>query len=129
MPASVMIGLLGLLVAVVSYTVGTWMAFRRKRFDRSSLTALWLGFAFDVIATASMAMTIGRLDFSPDGWLHTTLALGVMAGMLLFASLGTYAVAKGNEQLSTATARAVVVPWALWVAVFVWGLADKMPRR
>ncbi len=76
MPVNVLVGLGSLLVALVLYSVGTWTAFRRKGFGVTQVVTLWLGFAFDVMATTSMAWRIGRLDFdTPTGALHTTLAL------------------------------------------------------
>jgi len=64
MPVNVIVGLVSLLFALILYSVGTWSAFRRKGFGVSQVAALWLGFAFDVIATVSMAWRIGGLDFS-----------------------------------------------------------------
>jgi hypothetical protein len=129
MPANVMIGLLSLLLAVILYTVGTWWAFRAQTFGRGQLVTLWLGAAFDVLATASMGMSIGGLDLSPTGWLHTTLALLVMAGMIGSTAVATYALLADKKNLMQTMSRFIVAPWVLWVAVFVWGLMTKMPRR
>lgn len=129
MPATVIVGLLSLLCAVVLYSVGSWRAFAKRGFDPATVVMLWLAVVFDVAATASMAATIGGLDFSASGWLHTVLALAVMAGMIACAAVGTYAFANGREALARTTSRVILVPWALWVAVFVWGMLTRMPRR
>jgi hypothetical protein len=126
MPVNVIVGLLSLLIALVLYTVGTWTAFRRKGFGPAQVTTLWLGFAFDVTATVSMAWRIGGLDFAtPARSLHTVLALLVMAGMAACAAAGTYAWSKRDGGLGARVARLVPAAWALWFAMFVWGLATK----
>jgi hypothetical protein len=129
MPVNVIVGLLSLLVAVVLYTVGTWTAFRKKGFGTAQVVMLWLGVVFDVLATGSMAVRIGGLDLSSTGWLHTVLALLVMAGMAISAAVGTWAMVKKNDALGASMARIIVVPWAAWVAMFVWGLFSRMPSR
>jgi hypothetical protein len=126
MPVNVLVGLGSLFVALMLYSVGTWTAFRRKGFGVTQVVTLWLGFAFDVMATTSMAWRIGRLDFdTPTGALHTTLALLVMAGMAISAAVGTYAWSKQDGQLGAKMARIIPLPWALWLAMFVWGLSSK----
>ena len=126
MPVNVLVGLVSLLLAFILYTVGTWTAFRRKGFGPMQVATLWLGFAFDVIATVSMAWRIGGLDFStPAGSLHTALALVVMAGMAVSAAVGTYTWSKQDALLGAKMARIIPVPWALWLVMFIWGLASK----
>ena len=126
MPVNVLVGLVSLLLALILYSVGTWTAFRRKGFGSVQVVTLWIGFAFDVIATVSMAWRIGGLDFgTPAGALHTTLALLVMAGMALSAAIGTHAWSKQDAQLGARMARVIPLPWALWLAMFVWGLSVK----
>jgi hypothetical protein len=129
MPISVLIGVVSLLFAVVFYSMGVWGAFRRRGFSRLDVVALWVGAVFDIIATASMASTIGGLDLSQKGWLHTTLALAVMVGMMATAAVGTFAFVKHDEKVAAITARLAVAPWVAWIAVFVWGMATRMPRR
>jgi hypothetical protein len=38
-------------------------------------------------------------------------------------------VVKKNDALGASMARIIVVPWAAWVAMFVWGLFSRMPSR
>ena len=126
MPVNVIVGLLTLLVALVLYSVGTWTAFRRKGFGPVQVATLWLGFAFDITATVSMAWNLGHLDFgSPARTMHTTLALLVMAGMAISAAVGTYAWSKQDAALGAKIARLIPLPWALWLAMFLWGLSAK----
>ncbi len=90
---------------------------------------LWLGVFFDVVATVSMGWSVGGLDLSAKGWLHTVLALVVMLGMVLAASFGTAAYVKKDAALGAKCAKYNVIAWVLWVLVFVWGLATRMPAR
>jgi hypothetical protein len=125
-PANVIVGLVSLLVALALYTVGTWTAFRRKGFGVVQVATLWLGFVLDVTATVSMAWRIGGLDFgTPAGSLHTILALLVMAGMAISAAVGTFAWRRREAQLGAKMARIIPVPWALWLAMFLWGVSSK----
>jgi hypothetical protein len=126
MPVNVVIGLVSLLVALITYSVGVWGAFRKKGATPLHLVLLWVGVAFDVAATASMSYSLG---WTLANDLHTYLALAVFSGMLIVAALGTWATAKGLEQLRATVARWAVAPWAAWVAVFVWGMIERSPRK
>jgi len=126
MPVNVIVGLVSLLLAFILYSIGTWTAFRRKGFGPVQVVTLWIGFALDVVATVSMAWRIGGLDFAtPAGSLHTALALLVMVGMAVSAAVGTYAWSKQDNELGATMARYIPAPWALWLVMFLWGLASK----
>lgn len=126
MPVNVVIGLVALLVALVAYSIGVWGAFRAKGARVLHLVMLWVGVVFDVIATASMSYSLGwKLENS----LHTYLALIVFFGMTVVAAIGTMARVKGDDKVLTALAKWAVAPWALWAAVFVWGMIERSPRR
>lgn len=129
MPVNIIVGLLSLLVAIVLYTVGTWSAFRRRGFTSRLLVVLWVGVVFDVLATVMMGMQIGGLDLTPAGLPHTVLALLAMAGMVVGIGVATYGLANGNEQLQRLVSRLLIAPWALWVAVFVYGMMTRGAAR
>ena len=130
MPPNVVIGLVALLVALVAYSIGVWGAWRKKGATPFHLACLWVGVVFDIVATASMSYSLGwKFDFSPDGWLHTVLALAVFLGMLIVASLTTGALKKADDALRATVAKWALAPWALWVAVFVWGMIERSPKR
>jgi hypothetical protein len=130
MPINIIVGLLALLVAVTLYTIGTWSAFRAKTFTRRTLIMLWVAAFFDVVATEAMALQYGGLDLRPGvPFWHTVLALLVMAGMIATVAVASWAVAGGREGLTTKCARWIPLPWALWVAVFVWGLLTRGAER
>jgi hypothetical protein len=123
MPLNIIIGLVALLVALVSYSIGTWGAFRAKALGRRHVVYLWVGFAFDVLATAMMAISAGGLDVSPlSHLLHTVVAFAAMFGMLAIAVAGSRALATLDDATLVRLPRWVVAPWALWVFVFIWGL-------
>jgi uncharacterized repeat protein (TIGR03987 family) len=130
MPVNIMVGLVSLLVALVSYSIGVWGAFRAKRVERKHLVWLWMGFLFDVLATAMMALQIGGLDLRPGTpLLHTVLALLGMVGMLAAAALGTWALLGGKDEVRASVPRWALAPWAIWVFVFVWGMIDRGAAR
>ena len=130
MPANIIVGLIALLVALVLYTIGSWGSFRSATVTRRLLVYLWIGLAFDALATAMMAIQAGGLDLAPlSDLVHTLLAFTAMFGMLAAAIAGTRAVATANEALRTAVARLVIAPWALWVFVFVWGMVSRGSQR
>lgn len=130
MPVNIIVGLISLLGAIVLYTIGTWSAFRAKGFSRRTLTMLWIGVVFDVLATGAMGMQIGGLDVRPGApLLHTVLALLAMAGMIVGAAIGTWAGAGRRDALAATVSRWLLVPWVLWVGVFVWGMATRGAAR
>lgn len=125
MPANIVVALLSLLVAIVLYTVGTWMAFRAGAATRTSVTLLLLGVVFDLLATGGMAWQIGGIGND----LHTYLALVAMFGMALAGGLGAWGLATRRDALLAGVARWTVLPWALWVFVFVWGMVTRGAAR
>jgi hypothetical protein len=130
MPIYALVGVVAVFVALGLYTVGVWGMFRAKAARPRDLTILWTALAVDVFATVMMGMVSGGLDFStPANSVHTVVALVAFAGMLVFVALATWARAGGREALSRTLAKWIVAPWALWVALFVWGLVTRMPKR
>ncbi len=130
MPLNIIIGLIALLVAIVFYSIGSWGAFRSKAVTQRQVVYLWIGFAFDAVATAMMAIQAGGLDLSPFAdLLHTLLAFLAMFGMLAAAIVGMRAVMRDDDGMRAAVARWVLAPWALWVLVFVWGMVSRGSAR
>lgn len=130
MPVNIIIGLLALLGALVLYSMGTWGAFRAKTVTARHTMFLYIGFAFDVLATAMMAISAGGLDLSPlSDLLHTILAFVVMFGMLAAAIVGSRAISAGNDALKVTLAKWIALPWALWVLMFLWGMASRGSAR
>ena len=128
MPLNILAGLLCVILALGLYSAGTWTASRRGGFGRNQLILLWTGVVFDVLATVMMGLSIGGLDLSPTGWLHTTTALLAWALMFVSVLTGTLAYVRRDEALGLRTSRLILGPWALWVAVFVWGMIARGPR-
>lgn len=130
MPRNIIVGLFAVLFALVLYTVGSWSAFRAKRFSARTLVILWIGVAFDVLATTMMGWQIGGLDLRPGApLLHTVLALLAMAGMIVGAAVASWATSAKRDDISLAVSRWLLIPWALWVAVFVWGMMTRGAAR
>ena len=130
MPINIIIGLVALLFALVLYTTGTWSAFRAKGFSARTLTMLWIGAFFDVLATVMMGLQVGGLDLRPGiPTVHTVLALLAMAGMIAGAAVGTWAMSAKRAEVAATVYRALLAPWALWVAVFVWGMVTRGAAR
>ena len=127
MPLNILAGLVCVIVALGLYSAGTWTAFRRGGFGRNQLGLLWLGVAFDILATVMMGLSIGGLDLSATGWLHTTIAILAWALMLVSVLTGTLAYVRHDEALALRTSRLILGPWALWVVVFVWGMIARGP--
>jgi len=123
MPVTVMIGILALFVALILYTMAVWQAFRSKTLKPKQLYFLWIGFGFDVLATSMMAIRAGGIQHD----LHSIIAFIGMFGMLAAVAVGTWAYAKRNQSVLAAVAKWIVVPWVLWVAVFVWGMISRGP--
>jgi hypothetical protein len=150
MSVTILAGLLFVLVALVMYSLGAWGAFRKKGATKSSVRFLWIGFAFDVLATLMMALQptatvqanvaanpsfyllvigFGTTSFILLNNLKTYLALLAMAGMLGAAIFSGIALKSGDTGKNMRMSRVVLAPWALWAIVFVFGLVENMPKR
>ena len=130
MPLNIVIGLVALLGALVLYTIGMWSAFRARAFSGPTLAMLWVGAVFDVLATVMMGLQVGGLDLRPGvPTVHTALALLAMAGMIAGAAAGTWASSMKRAHVAVRVSRMLLAPWALWVAVFVWGMATRGAAR
>ena len=129
MPVNIIIGLVALLVALVLYSIGTWGVFRAKAVTKRQVVYLFVGFGFDVLATAMMAISAGGLDLAPlSHLLHTILAFVGMFGMLAAAIVANRAVSSADRKAGAALAKWILAPWAVWVFVFVWGMISRAPR-
>lgn len=117
--------MISLLITLVLYTIGTWGSFRSKVYRHRYWVFIWIGFIFDVIASAMMAVQAGGIQND----LHTMLAFIAMAGMLLAASLGSWSAWFENEKIHTLISRWVPVPWLIWVILFVWGIIERASAR
>lgn len=125
MPVNIIISLLALLVALVLYTIATWSAFRAKTLSRRVVILVLVGVVFDVIATSGMAIQAHGLVND----LHTYLALLAMFGMAAAGAVGAWALAGNRQAVLSTIARWMVLPWALWVFVFVWGMISRGASR
>lgn len=129
MPLNIVVGLVALFVALVMYSIGAWSSFRSKSVTKRHATFLWIGFGFDVLATAMMAIAAGGLDLSPlPDLLHTVIAFVALFGMMAAAIMATRA-ASSTDAARAAFARWVLVPWAFWIVVFVWGMLSRGSAR
>ena len=128
-PINIIVGNIALIVALALYSFGVWGAFRAKAFSGKHLTMMWLGVVFDVIATLMMAISAGgSLQWdTPANKLHTALALAAFFGMVGVAS--AVSPLKANGRCRTLLTRIAVAPWALWLGVYVWGMATRLPKR
>lgn len=130
MPATIVVGLVALIVALIIYTMGSVGAFRSKSITRRHVTYLWIGVGFDVLATAMMAIEAGGLDVEPlADLLHTIVAFVALLGMVDIAAGGTWAIGKGNDKMRATIAKWALAPWALWVFVFLWGMVVRGLER
>jgi uncharacterized repeat protein (TIGR03987 family) len=124
-PVAIMIGVLSIVVAMVSYSAGVWSAFRKRGIGRMQVALLWLGVACDAGGTAMMALQVGYYRLDPHGIIGTV----AIAGMAAVAAFATYALVKADERLGAKIASWAVAPWVFWVAMFVWGMIARAPRR
>ena len=111
---------------MILYTIGTWAAFRAKGFTSRTLTLLWTGVVFDVLATFLMGLSIGGLDLRPGlPLIHTVLALAAMLGMMVGTAVAAWAVSAKRADLAATMSRVLLAPWLLWAGVFVFGMVAQ----
>jgi hypothetical protein len=125
-PVNIIIGLVALLLALVLYSLGVWRGYRADGYSTGLLGVLWVGVAFDILATSMMAIQAGGLDLRPGAPLvHTVLALAALGGMIVGTAVASWALSTHREPLQHVVSRALLAPWALWVAVFLWGMVTR----
>jgi hypothetical protein len=150
MPATILAGLLFVVVALVLYSMGVWGAFQRKGASKRDLKMLWTGFAFDVFATLMMSiqvtsavqanlaanasyyiatLALGTTTLVLINNLKTYIALLGMLGMLIGTILATRTFARHEDARAGRLSRVLLAPWALWVIAFVFGLIESAPKR
>ena len=129
MPLNILGGLVAVFVALVLYSIGSWAAFRAKAFSGKTLTILWIGVVFDVLATFLMGLSIGGLDLRPGIHIvHTVLALVAMFGMIIVTAAAQWATTQKRDALAANLSRVILAPWALWAGVFVFGMIAQGPK-
>jgi len=130
MPLNIIIGLIALLGALVMYSIASWGVFRSKTVTQRHVTFLWVGFAFDTLATAMMAIAAGGLDLSPlADLLHTVIAFVAMFGMLAAAIVATRTPRPMAAGARAKLASWILLPWAFWVLTFIWGMLARGSAR
>lgn len=123
MKPSTIIGIVGMLVALVLYSIGVWSAFRARKFVQRHVLFVLGGVVFDVLGTAGMFVTAGNrfLWEAP----HTWAALVAFFGMLAVGLAGVWAVRGSRDELLAKLSRWALAPWTLWAIVFVWGMLQR----
>ncbi|HEY5506675.1 MAG TPA: hypothetical protein VIK83_04200 [Coriobacteriia bacterium] len=150
MPITILAGTLFVVAALVLYTIGAIGAFRKKGASKRDLMLLWLGFGFDVLGTAVMAVQttaavsaklatnasayiftlgLGGTTVVLENGVSTYLALLGMVGMLVVIILAARAAASKDEKAALTMSRVIFAPWIVWVVSFVMMSAEKMPKR
>lgn len=127
MKPATLVGVVGMLLAMVLYSIGVWSAFRGKRFSQKSVMFILAGIIFDVIGTGGMFVTAGnKLMFdTPINIVHTSLALIALFGMIAVGIGGTWAVQAKKDELLAKLSRWALAPWALWAIIFAWGMLQR----
>lgn len=127
MKPATLIGVVGMLVAMVLYSIGVWGAFRAKRFSQKSVMFVLGGVLFDVIGTGGMFVTAGNrfLFDTPMNIVHTSAALVAFFGMLAVGVFGTWAVQSKKDEFLAKLHTWALAPWTLWAIIFVWGMLQR----
>lgn len=123
MKPETLVGIVGMLVALVLYSIGSWGAFRAKSMRKNDVLFLIGGVLFDMIGTGGMYVAAGN-KFLWDA-AHTWGALLAFFLMVIVAILGLWAVGWKKDALSKRLASVVLGPWAIWAIVFVWGFLQR----
>ncbi len=127
MKPETMVGVLGMIVALVLYSIGVWGAYRSKKFSQRNVMFVLVGVVFDVIGTGGMFVAAGNkfLFDTTFNIVHTSAALLALFGMLAVGIVGLWAVQKNKDELLAALSRWALAPWTLWVIIFVWGMLQR----
>jgi uncharacterized membrane protein (UPF0136 family) len=124
-PVNIVIGVLALVVALALYSWGVIGALRTRSVSKKHVTLIAAGLVFDVVATVMMAIQAGGLVND----LHTYLALIGFFGMVAVAAIGEWALTKAKPAVLASLSRWALLPYAVWVVVFVWGMIERGAAR
>ena len=127
MKPETMVGVLGMIVAMVLYSIGVWGAYRSKKFSQRNVMFILGGVVFDVIGTGGMFVTAGNrfLFDTTFNIVHTSAAFLAFFGMLAVGIVGTWAVQKNKDEMLATLSRWALAPWTLWAIIFVWGMLQR----
>jgi len=122
-----MVGVLGMIVALVLYSIGVWGAYRSKKFSQRNVVFVLVGVVFDVIGTGGMFVAAGNrfLFDTTFNIVHTSAAFLALFGMLAVGLVGVWAVQKNKDELLATLSRWALAPWTLWAIIFVWGMLQR----
>ena len=127
MKPETMVGVLGMIVALVLYSIGVWGAYRSKKFSQRNVMFVLVGVVFDVIGTGGMFVAAGNkfLFDTTFNSVHTSAAFLALFGMLAVGIVGLWAVQKNKDELLATLSRWALAPWTLWAIIFVWGMLQR----
>jgi len=122
-----MVGVLGMIVALVLYSIGVWGAYRSKKFSQRNVMFVLVGVVCDVIGTGGMFVAAGNkfLFDTTFNIVHTSAAFLALFGMLAVGIVGLWAVQKNKDELLATLSRWALAPWTLWAIIFVWGMLQR----
>ena len=127
MKPETMVGVLGMIVALVLYSIGVWGAYRSKKFSQRNVMFVLVGVVFDVIGTGGMFVAAGNkfLFDTTFNIVHTSAAFLALFGMLAVGIVGLWAVQKNKDELLATLSRWALAPWTLWAIIFVWVMLQR----
>jgi uncharacterized repeat protein (TIGR03987 family) len=122
MPGQVLLSLILITMALVSYTIGVWSERLAGRLKTWHLIFFWGGFVFDTIGTGVMMELAGGLTFN----LHGVTGVIAILLMLVHAIWATVVLLRKDEQAIVNFHKFSLVVWLIWLVPYFSGFFLSM---
>lgn len=122
MPGQVLLSLILITMALVSYTIGVWSERLAGRLKTWHLIFFWGGFVFDTIGTGVMMELAGGLTFD----LHGVTGVIAILLMLVHAIWATVVLLRKDEQAIVNFHKFSLVVWLIWLVPYFSGFFLSM---
>jgi uncharacterized repeat protein (TIGR03987 family) len=119
MPVILLIAVIVTVLALIAYSIATWMVFKSGQKNKKQLAAYWIGFVFDLSGSIGMAIMAGGMHLNP----HSIFGYSALLVMFALCIWLTCLPVSGNFSLFK---KASLAAWLIWVGSFVSGMAQGM---
>ena len=114
----ILVAVIAVTIALILYSLTTWIELRSARVSRRSLAAVSAALTFDTVGT--VLMTVNSPGFNLD--FHTYIGFSALGVMIIKTGWFAVRYRRGSGTLSRGERAFVVAAWVLWVFVYFSGM-------
>lgn len=118
------VSVVSITLAFLLYTIAAWRNWRLKLLTTAQLVIIWVGLAFDSLATRMMGMSVKVTSWD----FHTISGYTALAMMAVLAIVGTWAKRTDREAILSRFHFYLAPVWAYWLVAYLTGVWTGMQR-